>query len=219
MEGDKKTLLRYRGDYIDWHREFIHAAKDQDIWDLLNGDFKPVLVEPNLRDAVYHLENETDSSWQDISLSNVGRAVQVSASEEVTHTPAIIAVTKFKYDYKKYEKSQEKIKKARALIEATVSPIAASFIRDTEDPVKAYNTLKDKYKSTKPEVKDKLIHRLANTHLPESEYDIESYLTKLFQIRFDLKDHGVEMTDLKFVEYVVSGLNSSFAPGVVSLGS
>lgn len=241
----KVTQLVGSSNFVEWNRDFVRAAKDKDVYDLLSEKFKLLASEPDMDDDKYQSRPTTIptgaasgsatggraratvgqrelrslglntlggfDNGEDENESSTGSAADATnlASTSIV-IPDTSSFARFQHDYSRYEKGQKKIKAARILIKAWVSPIIAGLIRNKDDPVEAYKYLKEKYKVSDTVARQKLLSQLKDTTLNKYKYNVENYINKVFQIREDLRDYTKEITDEEVAEHLLGGLPESY---------
>lgn len=207
MDTTKIPTLVGTINFVEWHCEFIRAAKDQDVWDLLSGEYKPLFVAPQPDHKEYLLRTRSGLEPR-VRNSRTGAdpVDDRNVSEFTIQTRTLAAVACFQHDRESYKIGRQKVKRARALIKASVSPLAARTIRSMVDPVAAYKVLNDNYKVPAEVAVEKLSLQLRDVSLGQSENSVERYLARIFDICSDLADYGQNPKNATIAKHILAGL-------------
>lgn len=116
----------------------------------------------------------------------------------------------FHQDHRRWEQGHKKLKTARKLLYDSVCPSIQALIRKFIDPVEIWNFLVKEYKVSKASARVQLYTALKETTLASCGYDGQTFIRKVFHLRDELEDQGMEMTDEEICTHIMTSLPASY---------
>ncbi|KAH0847624.1 hypothetical protein FOPE_00854 [Fonsecaea pedrosoi] len=215
MEAPKPgQKLEGQTNIVPWRRLFERAARAVGVFDILKGDEEIIAKKPVKSD--YYL----DTGKTTTAVDKGDKATATEDGEEDVPVPVAnvrtLAIAEYKMDMDEYEKSQQKVLKARKMINDWVSDNIAleleEELQNPEDPVAVYKYINDTYKVSEAYMRKEILSKVTTLKLSDFE-DMAVYFNQHRQYKVDLKKAGYDAYgDDEMATNILSGLTNAYRP-------
>lgn len=197
--NEKIFTLTGQVTYVEWFRLFKRAARNEELWEMLNGDEHCRSTPPTLESCVIHEPKPTAP----------GPITRSQDKEERPKVDTALTMMNFQQQERLFRDNRQKQKKARALLFKWVSDDIVMEIEDLKNPALMAAHIKSQYGLSTEKIQEDVINKLDNLKLDDCK-SMSDYISKHRAMKADLTSAEYSYSDTQYNTNVIRGLPDKY---------